>query len=121
MLIDLSFYCRACGWCRVHCRDTQTFPVVPRHSLVSCISVPDSMERMVQDAFKGPQMPHFANHPFFWDTLYMEINMVIYGYIWVYLGISGSIWIYIYGYIWVYRVIYGYNILYGVYIGYIWG
>ena len=42
--------------------------------------------------------------------------MVIYGYIWVYLGISGSIWIYIYGYIWVYRVIYGYTILYGVYI-----
>ena len=26
----------------------------------------------------------------------------------------------IYGYIWVYRGIYGYNILYGVYIGYIW-
>ena len=45
MLIDLSFYCRACEWCRVHCRNTQTFPVVPRHSLVSCISVPDSMER----------------------------------------------------------------------------
>ena len=45
MLIDLSFYCRACRGCRVHCRDTKTFPVVPRHGLVSCISVPDSMER----------------------------------------------------------------------------
>ena len=29
----------------MHCRDTKTFPVVPRHGLVSCISVPDSMER----------------------------------------------------------------------------
>ena len=29
----------------MHCRDTKTFSVVPRHGLVSCISVPNSLER----------------------------------------------------------------------------
>ena len=42
MLIDMSFYCRACRGCRVHCRDTKTIPVVPRQAF---ISVPDSMVR----------------------------------------------------------------------------
>ena len=58
MLVDVCFYCRACRGCRVHCRDTKTFPVVSRHGLVSCISVPDSMER-----HKMRLMPHFANNP----------------------------------------------------------
>ena len=44
-VIDTSFSCRACRGCRVHCRDTKTFPVVPRHGLVSYRGVPVSMVR----------------------------------------------------------------------------
>ena len=96
MLIDLSFYCRACEWCRVHCRDTQTFPVVPRHSLVSCISVPDSMERY-KTRLKAPKclislITLFLGHPVYGDK---------YGYIWVYMGIFGYIWVHMDIYIWV--------------------
>ena len=45
MLHEVSSFCRAFKGYRVHCRDTQMFPVVPRHTLASNIKDPFRMER----------------------------------------------------------------------------
>ena len=45
MLHEVSSFCRAFKGYRVHCRDTQMFPVVPRYTLASNIKDPFRMER----------------------------------------------------------------------------
>ena len=45
MLHEVSSFCRAFNGYRVHCRDTQTFPVVPRHTLVSNTKDPLRIKR----------------------------------------------------------------------------
>ena len=44
MLHEVSSFCKAFKGYRVHCRDTQMFPVVPRHTLASNIKDPFRME-----------------------------------------------------------------------------
>ena len=102
----------------MHCRDAKTFPVVPRHGLVSYRGVLVSMVRH-KKLLKAPKCLISLITLFFGTPC-----------IWVYMGIYGSIWIYIgtYGYIGVYRSIYGYiwgtygvqmGVNMGIY-GYIW-
>ena len=45
MLHEFSSFCRAFKGFRVHCRDTQMFPVVPRHTFASNIKDPFRIER----------------------------------------------------------------------------
>ena len=45
MLNDVCIYCRTCRGCRMHSRDTHNFPLVPRHILVSSLSVPRNYVR----------------------------------------------------------------------------
>ena len=54
MLIYMSSYCKVCRQCRVHCKDTKTFPVAPRHTPVSYISWLNSMTRH-NKLFKPPK------------------------------------------------------------------
>ena len=67
MLIYMSSYCKVCRQCRVHCKDTKTFPVVPRHTPVSYISWLNSMARH-NKLFKPPKTPHFTQPRFFLDA-----------------------------------------------------
>ena len=45
MLHEVSSFCRAFKGNRVHCRDTQMFPVVPRHTLASNTKDPLRIKR----------------------------------------------------------------------------
>ena len=76
-VIDLSFSCRACRGCRVHCRDAKTFPVVPRHGLVSYRGVPVSMVRH-KKLLKAPKclislITLFLGHPVHYTTLNLTL------------------------------------------------
>ena len=62
MLNEVCSLCRACKGYRVHCRDTQTFPEVHRHTLTSNTRDPYRMETR---AFIDPIMSKFAIHHFF--------------------------------------------------------
>jgi len=44
LLNDVCLYAKTCRSFRVHCRDTNTFPVVPRHTLVSYLSGQEVMK-----------------------------------------------------------------------------
>ena len=70
MLHEVSSFCRAFKGYRVHCRDTQMFPVVPRHTLASNIKDPFRMERhkRLLWALKRLILLSFI----FLDTLYEE-------------------------------------------------
>ena len=64
MLKDVSSYCRASRGCRVHCRDTNVFPVVPGHALVSFVSA-TICKVCRKKAFNPPKLAHFTKDPFF--------------------------------------------------------
>ena len=72
MLIDMGHICRIC---RLHCRDTKGFPVVPRLALVSIISVSDIMVRLKQ-CLKVPQSFILLCY-IFWYTLYVTVESTI--------------------------------------------
>ena len=76
--------------CRPHCRDTKTCPVVPRHALVSFVSG-QSSKVCHKVALKAPSSLISLCSIFFRHTLYMGI----YGSIWIYMVTYGYIGVYI--------------------------
>ena len=57
--------------CRVHCRDTKMFPVVPRYAMASYIGVPVGIVR--HNKLLKAQKHLIPLNPFFLDTLYVAI------------------------------------------------
>ena len=81
MLHEVSSFCRAFKGYRVHCRDTQTFPVVHRRALVSYISVPDSMARH-KKLLNAPKHlislnPIFLGHPVYGFGVFVKRNIIV--------------------------------------------
>ena len=116
-VIDLSFSCRACRGCRVHCRDAKTFPVVPRHGLVSYRGVPVSMVRhkkllkapkclisLITLFFGTPCLPIFT-------PIYTHIYPHIYPYIPIFTPLY-AIYTHIYTHIPIFTHIYPYIPIY---------
>ena len=64
LLNNFSAYFMASRGCRVHCRDTNVFPVVPGHALVSFVSA-TSFKVCRKKASNTPKIAHFTKEPLY--------------------------------------------------------
>ena len=56
--------------CSVHSRDTNVFPIVPGHALLSFVSA-TNCKVCRKKALNDPKIAHFTKDPLFLDTLYI--------------------------------------------------